>query len=89
MARALRSGGTIGLTSWAIGPSDNELGTAWTEIAANCVSGDKLREATRRALPNEEYLRSRDALSAVLRQAGLAIVHLEKVHFITNMTTAD
>ncbi|MDQ6800431.1 MAG: methyltransferase domain-containing protein [Acidobacteriota bacterium] len=89
MTQALRSHGTIGLTSWAIGPSENEVGTAWSEVAATYVSGERLRDASRRALPNEEYLHSRDALAAILRQAGLSIVRSEQVGFITNMTAAD
>jgi hypothetical protein len=42
-----------------------------------------------RALPSEENLRSLDALSAILRQAGLSTFRSERVDFTTNMTTAD
>jgi hypothetical protein len=48
-----------------------------------------LRDATQRALPNEEYLNNLDALSAILRQAGLSMFRSERVDFTTNMTTAD
>jgi ubiquinone/menaquinone biosynthesis C-methylase UbiE len=89
MTRCLRLGGTIGLTSWAIGPLENEVGTAWREVAASLVSSEQVRDATDRALPNEEKLRSLDALSAILRQAGLSTFRSERVDFTTNMTTAD
>jgi hypothetical protein len=89
MARALRSGGTIGLTSWAIGPSENDVGTAWSEVAATYVSSEQLRDAARGALPNEEYLHSPDALSAILRRAGLRILRSEQVDFATKMSTVD
>jgi SAM-dependent methyltransferase len=89
MARALRSGGTIGLTSWAVGPSENEVGTAWSEVAANHVSSEQLRDAAHGALPNEEYLHSPDALSAILGRAGLRILRSEQVAFATKMSTVD
>lgn len=85
----LRSGGTIGFTSWAIGPSENEVGTAWSEIAATYVPSDRLRAATDHALPNEVYLHNVDGLSEIVRLAGLRICRSEQVEFTTNMTTAD
>jgi ubiquinone/menaquinone biosynthesis C-methylase UbiE len=45
MTRSFRLGGTIGLTSWAIGPSENEVGTAWREVAATSVSSEQVRDA--------------------------------------------
>jgi ubiquinone/menaquinone biosynthesis C-methylase UbiE len=89
MARVLRSGGTVGLTSWAIGPAQNEVGTAWTEIAATYVSSGQLRDAALGALPNEEYLHSPEALPAILRQAGLRISRSEQADFATKMSTVD
>jgi ubiquinone/menaquinone biosynthesis C-methylase UbiE len=89
MTRALHSNGTIGLTSWAIGPSENVVGMAWSEVAANYVSSEQLRAAKHRALPNEDYLHSLDELSAILRRGGLRICRSEQVDFTTNMTTAD
>ena len=89
MARVVRPEGTIGLTSWAIGPSENPAGTAWSEIAEAYVSTKELRDATRRVLPNEECLHSGEQLSAVLRDAGLGIVRSERVEFNTNMMTTD
>ena len=89
MTRALRSNGTIGLTSWALGPSENVVGMAWSEVAANYVSSEQLRAATHRALPNEDYLQRLDDLSAILRRGGLRILRSEQVDFTTNMTTTD
>ena len=89
MTRALRSNGTIGLTSWALGPSENVMGTAWSGIAARFVSSEQLQAATHRALPNEDHLHSLHELSATLRHAGFRISCLEQVDFTTNMTTAD
>jgi hypothetical protein len=89
MTCALRSGGTIGLTSWAIGPSENEVGAAWSEIASTYVSSERLRAATHHALPNEDYLHSSHELLAILRHAGFRISRSEYVDFTTNMTTAN
>ena len=89
MTRVLRPRGTIALTSWAIGPSENPAGTAWSEIAEAYVSTEELRNATRRVLPNEESLHSGEQLSTILRDAGLRTVRAEQIEFNTNVMTVD
>ena len=89
MTRLLRDGGKLAVTSWATGPSDNEMGNAWTAIAAKYVNAELLRTASESALPSESRLSNLETLTSIVRDAGLDILLSRQVQFPTTMSTHD
>ncbi len=89
MVRLIRPGGKLGLTSWAFGPSENEIGKAWNEITWRYVEPDVLRGASDRALPSEARLSDRKALASIIREAGLSVTLSQQVDFPIHMSTTE
>jgi SAM-dependent methyltransferase len=89
MARLLRPGGRLGLTSWALGPSDGEAGLAWSEVAREFAQAATLAAEIGRALPGEEALKDLGAVEELLTGAGLAVRHRERFRFPISISTAD
>lgn len=89
MARVLCPTGRLGVTSWAVGPADNEIGMAWSAIAGSFVAPELLAAEAGRALPGEQRLASLEALEETLRDAGLSIVLSRQIEFPISITTGD
>lgn len=89
IARLLRLRGKLGVTSWARGPSDNEIGRAWSQTAEEFVSGPTIAAEVGRALPGEERLSGLQALGDVLSGGGLSILLLEQFEFAVSISAED
>jgi len=89
ITRILRPGGRLGVTSWARGPSENEIGRSWSEIAEQFIDGSMLAEKTGQALPGEERLRAPRALRETLSVAGFSVLSLAEVEFPISIPTED
>ena len=76
MARVLRRGGRIGLTSWVV--SDDEFTRAWREIAESYATREMLADAQRKAAPWGEAFSDPRRIEEILRDSGFRDVHVER-----------
>lgn len=88
-ARVITIEGSIGVTTWAAGPSDCEAARAWSEVAAEFVDPVILTAQEDRALPNERRLAHLQSLGEVLSGAGFTIERLEQLEFDVRIPTGD
>jgi SAM-dependent methyltransferase len=89
MMRVLRPNGTIGITSWSIGPSENRFGSAWKQLAETFLPREEFERAGLQSLPSEEVFRDGDALAGLLRATGFQLQRGETVRFSVEMDTRD
>jgi SAM-dependent methyltransferase len=73
MSRVLQPGGRVGVTSWAVGPSDNEIGRAWAETANLFLDQAVIAEEVLQGLPGEKRFADPDVLGEVLSSAGFLV----------------
>ena len=76
MARVLRRGGKIGLTSWVM--ADDEFTRAWREIAESYATREMLADAQRKAAPWSDAFSDPRRIEEILRDGGFRDVHVER-----------
>jgi ubiquinone/menaquinone biosynthesis C-methylase UbiE len=87
MARVLKPGGRLGVTTWA-GRGD-EFTRAWRLVAESFATKEMLDDAARKAVPWEERLSDPGHLQEALRDAGLRGVEVGRREYRTTMSVAD
>lgn len=76
MVRVLRTGGKVGVTTWA--GTEDEFRRTWRGVAESFVGKDLLKDALRRAAPWEERFSDPPRLQESLREAGLRRVDVHR-----------
>lgn len=76
MARVLRRGGRLGLTSWVM--ADDEFTRAWREIAESYATREMLADAQRKAAPWSELFSDPRRIEEILRDGGFREVKVER-----------
>jgi ubiquinone/menaquinone biosynthesis C-methylase UbiE len=87
MARVLRSGGKIGVSTW--GTMTNEVDQVWLNIAEKFVPREHIDQAVLQALPSEEILTNPDHLKDALQYAGLKNIKIIYNEYEVIMTVKD
>ena len=87
MARVLRSGGRLGVTTW--GSIQNEHREFWQCLAESFVDKKLLADATREALPWEEWFTDPEHLADAFRAAGLTDIGVHPVLYTIHTDIAD
>jgi ubiquinone/menaquinone biosynthesis C-methylase UbiE len=87
MARVLRPGGKLGVTTW--GPLENEFRQYWQTVAEQFVPKDALRAAVEKALPWEDWFQDPAHLRDAFREAGLADAEIHREMYTVRMPIAD
>ena len=87
MARVLRAGGRLGMTAW--GPSQYAPRELWDALADACVGKDRMAQATRQAIPWEDWLTDPDHVREALAGAGLVAVQVDRREYDVRMTRAE
>jgi ubiquinone/menaquinone biosynthesis C-methylase UbiE len=87
MARVLRPGGKLGVTSW--GSLRNEFRERWQEVADLFAGKETLQTAVDQALPLEEWVENPAHLRRAFEEAGLRNVTLRHMHYTNRMSIAD
>lgn len=86
MARVLRPGGMAGATAW--GDLHNKYRDAWNSVLERFVDPEELRQATRAALPWEEWLAGEGNLRDAFAAAGFRRVTAEQFQYPVPVTIA-
>jgi SAM-dependent methyltransferase len=89
LGRVLVRGGRLGLTSWALGPSDSEVGKLWNETARGFIAREVLEEQVGKALPGEGPLAEPAHLRDLLSKAGLAVDSVRQIEFPISIAATD
>ncbi len=87
MVRVLRPGGRFGVTTW--GPGQDEFSKAWQELAEQYAGPELLRDARTRAMPWAEHFEDPNRIRAVLYDAGLRDVQIERREYRFEETTEE
>jgi ubiquinone/menaquinone biosynthesis C-methylase UbiE len=87
MARVLRSGGKIGVSTW--GNMANEVDQVWLNIAEKFVPREHIDQAVLQALPSEESLANPDNIKAALKDIGLEQIAIKYNEYEVVMTVSD
>jgi SAM-dependent methyltransferase len=87
MARVLRLGGKLGVTSW--GSLRNEFRECWQSVADSFAGKEALHAAVEQALPLDEWVEDPVNLRKVFEEAGLKSITLRHTRYTTRMTIAD
>ena len=87
MARVLRRGGRLGVTSW--GSLRNEFRERWQLVADSFADQEALRAAVEKALPWEKWLEDPRNLRQAFEEAGLRNITLRHTQYAARMSIAD
>jgi ubiquinone/menaquinone biosynthesis C-methylase UbiE len=87
MARVLRPGGKLGVTSW--GSLRNEFRELWQSVADSFAGKEALHAAVEQALPWEIWLEDPAHLRQAFEEAGLQNITLRHTHYTNRMSIAD
>ncbi|HYM06742.1 MAG TPA: methyltransferase domain-containing protein [Terriglobales bacterium] len=87
MARILKPGGKLGVTTWRLDKSDCRQ--LWQETAESFVGKEELARASREALPWEEWFSDVTHVKEALEMAGLATIEMERRDYSVNMPVSD
>jgi ubiquinone/menaquinone biosynthesis C-methylase UbiE len=87
MVRVLRAGGRLGVTTW--GSMQNEYREFWQSLAESFVNKELLAEATREALPWEDWFTDPGHLGQALQGAGLSDVGVHRAVYTIHTNIAD
>ncbi len=87
LLRALRPGGRLAVSTWAAG--EDQFMRAWRELVEEAVGIEVLRGAIKEETPWAEALSVPAKLEAVLRDAGLRPVRVEKREYRFRMSRED
>lgn len=87
MARVLRPGGKLGVTTWSM--LDNEFRDYWDGLVEQVIDREALRSATAKWVPWEDWLADRGRLREALHEAGLRELTIEEIEYPIHITIAD
>lgn len=87
MARVVRPGGKLGVTSW--GSLRNEFRECWQSVADSFAGKEALHAAVEQGLPLEEWVEDPAHLRKAFQEAGLQNITLRHTHYSTRMSIAD
>lgn len=87
MVRVCRSGGKVGITSWAAGP--NPAAQLWTRIAGEYVPPDRLDNAFRAHIPWDDWFAHPANITGALHASGLMSVAVDTREYRFTMTTSE
>ena len=87
MARVLKPGGKLGVTSW--GSLQNEYRERWQVVADSFADPQALQAAVTQGLPWEEWLEDPAHLRQAFEETGLRNITLHHTHYTTRMSIAD
>jgi SAM-dependent methyltransferase len=87
MARVLKPGGKLGVTSW--GSLQNEYRERWQVVADSFADPQALHAAVAEGLPWEEWLEDPAHLRQAFEETGLQSIALHHAHYTTRMSIAD
>ena len=89
LRRVLAHSGRLAVTSWAVGPSDNEIGKLWNETAREFVDQEILDEQVGKALSGERRLAEPGYLRDLLSSAGLSVDSVRQIEFPISISVED
>lgn len=89
LGRVLVRGGRLGVTSWALGPADNEVGKLWNETAREFIAQEILEEQVGKALPSERPLADPGRLRDLVSNAGLSVDSVRQIEFAISLDARD
>jgi len=84
MSRALRSGGVMALSNWAV--TDDAFSKAWRSVAEELIGPELFRDAARRAAPWQDRFSDPTLFEESLKQAGLRGIRVERRSYRFAMT---
>ena len=87
MARALKPGGKLGVTSW--GSLRNEFRERWQTVADSFAGKEALQAAVAQGLPLEEWVEDPAHLQQAFEEAGLRNITLRHMHYTNRMSISD
>ncbi len=87
MARVLKRGGKVGVTSW--GSLRNPYRERWQELADSFAGKEALSAAVQQALPFEAWFEDPEHLRQAFEAAGLKNIVLRHFNYNTRMSIAD
>jgi SAM-dependent methyltransferase len=87
MARVLKPGGKLGVTSW--GSLQNKYRERWQAVADSFADPRALHAAVAEGLPWEEWLEDPAHLRQAFEATGLQSIALHHAHYTTRMSIAD
>ena len=87
MARVLKPGGKVAVTSW--GSLRNEYRERWQLVADAFADKEALQAAVAKALPWEKWLEDPAHLRQAFEQAGMRSITLRHTHYTARMSIAD
>ena len=89
VSRVLRPGGRLGATSWAVGPSNNEVGRVWSDTANEFVDQSVLAHQIGTALPGEQSLADPQTVSELLSASELSVSLLTQLDLPVSISSHD